>query len=521
MNSGEKMKTIAFKMKKDMFASIIVFLVALPLCIGISIACNLPISAGIISAIIGGIVVGTLSGNSLQVSGPAAGLILVIVDIVQHNGIEKLGLMIFLAGIIQIVFGLFSWGKWFRAISPAIIQGMLTGIGVSIFLTQLNIMLDGQASNNFIQNIVVLERTIQNSLFNFQGSPHHVAGLIGLLTIAIIISWRFIPIKQLRIIPSALVAIIISSLTAYLFHLNINHLEISDNFWGSLNILNLNSFHYIFDFNIIKNAFIITLIASAETLLTSTAIDKMSTESKTDYNKEIFAQGIGNSLAGIFGGLPITGIIVRSVANIEAGAKTRFSAIMHGVWILLFASLFPFILAYIPTASLAAILVYTGYTLIDIKGAKNLFHISKGEFTIYAVTLISIISINLFEGILIGLILAIAKDLYKALKINITTKDIADENKILVELSGNILFLQIPQLAEVFENLNENKKVEINVEHVYFMDYACIDFISSWEQSRQVKGCETLLDWGKIRNLYPNLELPKLPKPALIHVTKN
>lgn len=518
MNLGGNMKTIAFKMKKDVAASIIVFLVALPLCIGISIACNLPISAGIISAIIGGIVVGTLSGNSLQVSGPAAGLILIIVDIVQHNGIEKLGLIIFLAGIIQIVLGLFSLGKCFRAISPAIIQGMLTGIGISIFLTQFNIMLDGQPSNNFIQNIIGLEQTLQNLIFNFQSSPHHVAGLIGLFTIAIIATWQFMPIKKLRIMPPALVAIIASSLIAYIFHFNVNHIEISDNFWGSLTILNPNSFHSIFDFQIIKNAFIITLIASAETLLTSTAIDKISAESKTDYNKEIFAQGVGNSLAGIFGGLPITGIIVRSVANIEAGAKTRFSSIMHGVWILLFASLFPFILTYVPTSSLAAILVYTGYRLIDIKGAKNLYHISKGEFTVYAITLISIIFINLFEGILIGLILAIAKDLYKALRLNITTKDITDENKILIKLSGNITFIQIPQIADIFENLSEDKKIEINLENVYFMDHACIDFISSWEQSRQQKNCETFLDWGKIRHLYPNL---KLPKPALIHVTKN
>ncbi|MEI8377141.1 MAG: SulP family inorganic anion transporter [bacterium] len=515
------MKTIAFKLRKDMLASIIVFLVALPLCIGISIACNLPISTGIISAIIGGIVVGTLSGNSLQVSGPAAGLILVIVDIVQHNGIEKLGLIIFLAGIIQIVFGLFSLGKYFRAISPAIIQGMLTGIGISIFLTQFNIMLDGQPSNNFIQNIVGLEQTLQNSIFHFQSSPHHIAGLIGFLTIFIITTWKFFPIKQLRIIPSALIAIIISSLIVYIFNFNINHIEISDNFWGSLNILNLNTFHSIFDFQIIKNAFIVTLIASAETLLTSTAIDKISTNSKTDYNKEIFAQGVGNSLAGIFGGLPITGIIVRSVANIEAGAKTRFSSILHGVWILLFASLFPFILAYVPTASLAAILVYTGYTLIDIKGAKDLYSISKGEFAIFAITLISIISINLFEGILIGLIFAISKDIYKTLKINIKIKDIPDENKISIKLSGNITFMQIPQLADVLENLDETKKIEINCKNLYFIDHACIDFISSWEEALLNKGCDIYLNWDKIQKLYPGLQLSKVVSPAVIHVTKN
>lgn len=515
------MKNMAFRLKKDMFASIIVFLIALPLCIGISIACNLPISTGIISAIIGGIVVGSLSGNSLQVSGPAAGLILVIVDIVQHHGIEKLSLIIFLAGVIQILLGLFSWGKWFRAISPAIIQGMLTGIGISIFLTQLNVMLDNQPNNYFLGNLFNLKNVLQNSIFTFDISIHQLAGFIGVLTLVIMSTWDFITIKKLRIIPSALIAIVVSSLVAYIFHFPISHINISDDFWGSLNIMHLNSLYSIFDPQIIKNAFIVTLIASAETLLTSTALDKINTEIKTNYNKEIFAQGIGNSLSGILGGLPITGIIVRSVANIEAGAKTRFSAILHGVWILLFASLFPFVLTYIPTASLAAVLVYTGYKLINIKAAKHLYSISKGEFVIYLFTLIAILSINLFEGILIGMIFAIIKDIYKTLKINIKIKEFPTENKILVELLGNITFIQIPQLADIFENLDESKKIEISVEHLYFIDHACIDFISSWEEARLNKGCKIYLDWEIIRKLYPNLKLSKVVNPAVIHVTKN
>ena len=517
---GRKMKNITFRIKKDIFASMIVFLIALPLCIGISMACNLPISSGIISAIIGGIVVGTLSGNSLQVSGPAAGLILVIVDIVQHNGIEKLGLIIFLAGLIQIMFGVFSWGKWFRAISPAIIQGMLTGIGLSIFLTQLNIMFDCQPSNYFFGNLLTLKQILINTVFTLNTSSHQIAGLVGVFTIFIIATWDFIPIKKLKIIPPALMAITLASLFAYVFHLPINHIQISDDFWGSLNIMHLHSLYSIFDFQVIKNAIIVTLIASAETLLTSTALDKIHNESKTNYDKEIFAQGIGNSLAGIFGGLPITGIIVRSVANIEAGAKTRLSAIMHGFWILIFASLFPFVLGYIPTASLAAVLVYTGYKLINAKAAKKLCQISKGEFQIFTITLIAILAINLFEGILIGFIAAIVKDIYKTLKINIKTKEIPAENKILIKLSGNITFIQMPQLADIFENLDSDKKIEIDCEKLYFIDHACIDFIYSWEESHINNGGEVSLDWNKIQKLYPNLKLPKIVNPAFIHVTK-
>ena len=166
--------------KKDILASVIVFLVAMPLAIGISIACGLPVYCGIISGIIGGIVVGALSGNSLQVSGPAAGLILIVVDIINNLGIEKLFLIIFLVGLIQILFGFLSLGKWFRAISPAIIQGMLAGIGISIFLSQFHIMLDSKPQNSFIENILDLGRVIYHSVLPLNGSNHHLASMVGI-----------------------------------------------------------------------------------------------------------------------------------------------------------------------------------------------------------------------------------------------------------------------------------------------------------------------------------------------------
>ena len=200
--------------KKDFLASIIVFLIALPLAIGISIACGLPIYTGIVSGIIGGIVVGMFSGNSLQVSGPAAGLILIIVDIINTHGLEKLFLIIFLVGLLQITFGLLSFGKWFRAISPAIIQGMLAGIGISIFLSQFHIMLDSQPQNNFWGNIKDLLSIIYNSVLPLDGSRHHMACMIGILTISMILLWNLIPNKKLKAIPSALVGVIVASLVA-------------------------------------------------------------------------------------------------------------------------------------------------------------------------------------------------------------------------------------------------------------------------------------------------------------------
>ena len=494
--------------KKDFLASIIVFLIALPLAIGISIACGLPIYSGIVSGIIGGIVVGLFSGNSLQVSGPAAGLILIIVDIIQTQGVEKLFLIIFLVGLIQIAFGILSFGKWFRAISPAIIQGMLAGIGISIFLSQFHIMLDSSPQNNFISNIKDLLSVIYNSVLPLDGSQHHHACTIGILTISMILLWNLLPYKKLKVIPSALVGVITASIVANAAYLDITYLQVGDNFWSGINFIKLSEFSHILNPTVILNALVITFIASAETLLTSAAIDKMCTRSKTDYDKEIIAQGIGNSLSGFLGGLPITGVIVRSAANINANAQTRLSAVLHGVWLLLFVSVFPFVLNYIPISSLAAILVYTGYKLVDIDAAKHLLKLSRGEFAIYLITLVSILFTNLFEGILIGFIFAFLKSAYKVLKVDIDTEYVEAENRVVAKLHGNITFLQLPTLIDALEHLPKDKNITLCTERLHYIDHACVDFIKSWEKDRvkKVQGYELLIKWDEISKTYPSFK---------------
>lgn len=497
--------------KKDFLASIIVFLIAMPLAIGISIACGLPVYSGLISAIIGGVVVGAFSGNSLQVSGPAAGLILIITDIIATQGVEKLFLIIFLVGLMQIAFGLFSLGKWFRAISPAIIQGMLAGIGVSIFLSQFHIMLDNKPGNNFFENILDLFKVIYHSVLPFDGSRHHIACFVGILTIGTIILWERIPSKKLKVIPPALAAVILASVVAAVAHLDIiNYIEVGSNFWANVTFIKPETFTSVLGLQVILSALIITFIASAETLLTSNAIDKMCERSKTDYNKEIIAQGIGNSISGLVGGLPITGVIVRSAANINADAQTRFSTIMHGFWIVLFVTCFPQILNYIPQAALAAILVYTGYKLVDVDAAKRLYHLSKGEFAIYMITLIAILCTNLFEGILVGFGAALAKSVFKMLRVHIKFEDV--DGKFVVKLSGNIVFLQLPQLIEIFEHLPEDKDVYVCADRLHFMDHACADFIKDWQISREKLNVSTEVDWSSIRRSYPSLKWRKFHK---------
>ncbi len=499
--------------KKDFPASVIVFLIALPLAIGISIACNLSIYSGIMAGIIGGIVVGALSGSSLQVSGPAAGLILVVVDIIQTQGVEKLFLIIFLAGLVQIIFGIMSLGNWFRAITPAIIQGMLAGIGISIFLSQFHIMLDSKASGTFLNNIADLWSIIYNSVLPFDFSRHHMACFIGFLTILTIIIWDTFAHKKLKAIPAALVAVVVSALCANLMQLDINYINIGQNFWSDFYFLNFqNALDGARWANIGVAVLVITFIASAETLLTSNAIDKICDDSKTNYNKEIIAQGVGNALSGLFGALPITGVIVRSAANIDAGAKTRMSAILHGVWILVFVSLFPSLLNYIPISALAAILVYTGYKLVDIKAAKYLFSVSRGEFAIYAITLFAILFTNLFEGIILGFCAALAKNIYKVMRVNLKIIENKEQNSVLIMLCGNITFLQLPKLMSIFEEIDDTKDVSICASKLYFMDHAGIDFIQSWERNRQKSGSKTEIDWTKIRRTYPNFHWRKFHK---------
>lgn len=499
-------------LKKDFLASVIVFLVAMPLAIGISIACGLPIYCGIISGIIGGIVVGALSGNSLQVSGPAAGLILIVVDIIHNLGLEKLFLIIFVVGLMQILFGFLSLGKWFRAISPAIIQGMLAGIGISIFLSQFHIMLDSKPQNTFIANILDLGRVIYHSVLPMNGSAHHLAAMVGLLTICIIVVWDLLPFKKLKAVPSALVAVIIASLFANFMHFDINYIQVGQNFWSEAIFIKPSLFAHILDLKVLISALVITFIASAETLLTSTAIDKMSSKSKTDYDKEIIAQGVGNALSGVVGGLPITGVIVRSAANINADAQTRMSTILHGLWILLFVSFFPAILNYIPISSLAAILVYTGYKLVDIQAAKHILKLSKGEFAIYIITLVAILFTNLFEGILAGFFCALIKSAYKVLKVDIDTEYDEQTNTITAKIHGNITFIQLPTLIEALERLPKDKNITLCAERLHYIDHACIDFIKEWEKGRRAeittKGMpyDVHVAWEQMKETYPSFK---------------
>lgn len=492
--------------KKDFIASIIVFLVAIPLCIGVASACGLPPAAGLISGIIGGIVVGLFAGCPLQVSGPAAGLITIIWDTIQHHGIENFGAIILLAGVIQLCVGAFGLAPLFRAVSPAIIQGMLSGLGILLLTRQYHVMFDHKPSNIFFENLIAMPETLLKGLFPLDGTVHHLAAGVGAITLLTIILWHKVPSK-FKFFPSTLIAVMFAVIISNIFQLPINYIEIPKNLLDSVKIISWSSVNYLFNPGAIISALSIAFIASAETLLTATAVDNLKLTSKTDYNKEILSQGVGNSIAGVLGVLPITGVIVRSAANIQAGASSRMSTILHGFWILVFITFFPFVLKFIPIACLAAILVYTGYKLINIEMAKTIYSLSKGEFAIYIITIIAILSTNLLEGILIGVAAGVIKQLCKLTNFKVK---VSKGEKIIVKLSGNLTFLRLPQITNVIENIEPKQDITIIFGQVNLIDHSIIDLLVGWSSRYTKKGGNVLIDWNHVKRIYPRFGWNKL-----------
>lgn len=273
MNSLSKLQSSATdyreNLPKDFLASIVVFLVALPLCMGIAIASGAPPAAGLITGIIGGLVVGSLAGCPLQVSGPAAGLTVIVWEIVQEHGLGMLGVIVLLAGFIQLAAGLLQLGQWFRAVSPAVINGMLSGIGVLIFASQFHVMLDDKPKGNGITNLLSIPQALWDCCQQVEIGNSHVAGGIGLLTITVLVMWSSITTKKLKLIPAALVAVLVATAATIAFHFDIKTVSLPDNLMSAVQLPKAEALGRIVEWKIFLEAMALAFIASAETLLTA------------------------------------------------------------------------------------------------------------------------------------------------------------------------------------------------------------------------------------------------------------
>jgi MFS superfamily sulfate permease-like transporter len=497
MNGTGKTESI----RQDLLSSVVVCLVALPLCMGIAIASGVPPAAGLITGIIGGLVAGALSGCPLQVSGPAAGLAVIVYEMVQKYGLAGLAPIIVLAGVIQFAAGLLKAGQLFRAIAPAVIYGMLAGIGVLIFGAQFHVMVDDKPRTSGIDNLLSIPSAIQKGIFPADGSSHHLAAFLGAATIVVLLGWSKFAPRKLKWIPGALVAVAVSTVVAQVFALPVRRVNLPDSLLGSIQLPSLGAFQNILQLDILIAALTIAFVASAETLLSATAVDQMHDGPRTQYDKELRAQGVGNIVSGLLGGVPMTGVIVRSATNVAAGAQTRASAMFHGLWLLLLVAALPFVLRMVPTASLAAVLVYTGYKLVNPQNVKNLLQYGGAPVFVYAATLVTIVFTDLLTGILTGLGLSVLKVLYGLTHMEVRTVR-RDEGRIDVHISGAATFIRMPRLIDSLNALPQDIEVYLRIESLAYIDHACMDAIYSWEQKRSEKGARVVVEWSNLMAHY-------------------
>ncbi|TCU20455.1 SulP family inorganic anion transporter [Rhizobium sullae] len=475
---------------RDLASSLVVFLVAIPLCLGIAIASGVPAAMGLISGIIGGLVVGLLAGSPLQVSGPAAGLAVIVFGFIEQYGVAMLAPVLLVVGLLQIIAGFLRIGSWFRAISPAVVHGMLAGIGILIILGQIHVLMDARPAAGGIENITAINESV-GRLWGTSVTNEAVALLVGLIALLAMVCWEQFRPKFLAPLPGALVGVAAATVLATTLDLPIARVEVPASLAESISIPAAESFAQLAQPGIILTILMITVIASAETLLSAAAVDRMHDGERTRFNKELFAQGVGNGLCGLLGGLPITGVIVRSSANIQAGARTRTSAVLHGAWILGLVALLPGLLEMVPLTALAAVLLVTGWRLISLHHVRHLFeHHGLMPVGIWAVTVAMVVLQDLLVGVALGLALSILEVLpYLRRKLAIRHSEVDDE--IHVRLGGALTCKDVPALLSTLEGLPEGRKVNIIGKHLRFMDHTSAETISEWLR-RETKSGRTV-----------------------------
>lgn len=469
---------------KDFLSSIVVFLVALPLCMGIAIASGVPPILGLLSGIIGGIFVGMFAGCPLQVSGPAAGLAVMVFEFIGKYGLESLAPLGVLVGATQLIIYRLKLAVYFKAISPALIKGLLGGIGLLILASQLHVALDSGPVGGGLKNLLHIPGSFYDLVLMEGGG--RVAFIVSLTTLVSIILWGKFAGKLSSIIPAPLFGILVVVGGTLAFETNVKYVDIPKNIINDLNIISGASFANL-DFGFVLSALAIAFVATAETLLSVTAVDKLAGRGVSDYNKEAMAQGIGNMVAGFLGALPITGVIVRSTANIESGGRTRGAAIMHAVWLFALVFFFTEVLSLIPVSALAGILIFTGWKLLDLKSIPALVKKSKAEALIYGVTLFTIVSVDLLTGVVLGFITSVAVLIHKLQSLEIEKQESEEEVKI--TFRGSASFLQIPKISSSLpETSQKSKKVVVDLSPLNYMDWAVEEQINSWKEIASKKG---------------------------------
>lgn len=488
------MKNLFKNAAADLPASIVVFLVALPLCLGIAVASDAAPITGIIAGIVGGLVVGLLSGSNLSVSGPAAGLTAIVAAAIgKLPSYEAFLTAVVLAGIIQMVLGYLKAGIIGDFFPNSVIKGMLAAIGLILILKQVPHLVGYDIGTE--GSVSFIEKDGGNTFSTFfEAFSRFTPGavIIGLIALAILLVFEQKAIKKMRIfqlIPGPLFAVLVGVLLNSWFSKSFPNLKLEPEHLVQLEAfsnpikffesLPTPDFSHILSYDIWITAFTIALVASIETLLSLEAIDKIDPFKRlSPTNRELKAQGIGNMVSGLLGGLPITSVIVRSSANASAGGISKLSAAAHGFWLLLSVLFIPGILTKIPLSALAAILVLTGYKLANIKLFSEYYRKGWNQFIPFVITVIAILLTDLLVGIFVGMITGV----YFILKSNFQSSihSLKDEYRSLMRFGKEVTFLNKANLKANLESIRDNTSVMIDATKSEFIDDDIIDLINDF-----------------------------------------
>ncbi|MCW7942499.1 sulfate transporter [Streptomyces hygroscopicus] len=471
-------------LKQDFAASLVVFLVALPLCVGVAVASGVPAELGLVTGIVGGLVTGLMRGSSLQVSGPAAGLTVLVFEAVRQFGLPVLGVIVLATGVLQLLMGALKLGRWFRAISVSVVEGMLAGIGLVLIAGQLYSVVEAKAPASGPQKIAGLPGAFADAVSSTRALT---ALALGAGTVVVLVLWKHMP-RPVRAVPGPLAAVGLATLVALLLGLPVATVEVRG-LLGSIQPPSLDAFRELAGAGVLGTIVAFTLIASAESLFSAAAVDRLHNGPRTKYDKELMAQGAGNAVCGVLGALPMTAVIVRSAANVQAGARTKASRVLHGAWLLLFAALLPSVLACIPIPSLAGILLYSGAKLVPLREIVSLWREHRGEALILVVTAVSIVAVSMFEGVLVGLTLAVVKSAWEASHVKLEVVD-KGAGPVQAYLSGNATFLRLPKILDSLEALPQDRPVELDLSGLHHLDHACHKALGNWAERHSVAGTE-------------------------------
>jgi MFS superfamily sulfate permease-like transporter len=503
-------------LKKDFPASIVVFLVALPLCLGIALASGAPLFAGVLTGIIGGIVVSAISGSQLSVSGPAAGLTVIVFGAIASLGsYETFLLAVVLAGLIQIIFGFLKAGIIANYFPSSVIEGMLAAIGIILILKQLPHAVgfdsDFEGDESFFQ--ADHENTF-TALAAASNMISYGAVIISVLSLLIMIYWP--KIKKMSAIPAPVLVVALGIILTIVFQntglaliqAQLVNIPVVNSFSEFTGLFSFPDFSQISNQAVWTVAFTIAIVASIETLLSIEAVDKIDTLKRVSpTNRELLAQGVGNMTSGMLGGLPMTSVIVRSSVNVNSGGRTKMSAIYHGFWLLLSLLFIPVLLNKIPLACLAAILLITGYKLANISLFKKMWKNGKDQFIPFVVTVLAIVFTDLLKGVAIGMLVGV----FYILRTNLRNpyffkfEENGGKKVIRIKLAQEVSFLNKAAIQYTLLNLPAESDVIIDGTDSMYIDRDVLEIIHNFKHNAFSKG--TIVQILNIRDSY---EVPSL-----------